>query len=216
MEDDIPICSIDSAKAASIFNHLSHIGVYADMNKFMSFTSLQYVYFIQDLVCNKIIEKYINNTKYNQVIRIYKNNYYTKSTKRKKIKNYILEIISDLTETNDDLLYTRALLIAEQINYDYNLESNQDNNYSNASSNNSSLQPPKPPPLPKSINLNSSYKNLMESLNKKIDSLMNNIEDITFDSKYQDSLSDNDSVENSLSDNHSISDDNNDENSSFE
>ncbi len=197
LEDDIPICSLDSAKIASIFNHLSHIGVYADMNKFLSFTSLQYVYFIQDLVSNKIIEKSINKTHYNQVIKIYKNTYYSNKSKLKKIRNFILEIISDLTNTRDDLLYTRALLIAEQINYDYNQEIDQNSTDDEYTENSNKKNIPIAPPMPKSLNI--SYRNIMNNLNKKIESLIENIEDISNFSNEpkhneDDSLSDNDSL----------------------
>ena len=120
----IPLNSNESAKIASLFNKLSSLFVYPDVRKFLNFTPKEYLYFIQDLRTNDLIDKYISNTHYSLLIDAQNNNNISKT------RRIVLDILLKILNVKDNNTYTRALIISEQIlntNNPSNSDSEDDN-----------------------------------------------------------------------------------------
>lgn len=104
----IPLNSNESAKIASVFNTLCNLYVYPDIRKFLKFTGQQYLYFIQDLRTNVLINRYIPCYLYDLIL-----NSYDISVER--TRRYVLDVLLKILSVKDNNRYTRALVISEQI-----------------------------------------------------------------------------------------------------
>ncbi len=104
----IPLNSSESAKIASVFNTLCNLYVYPDIRKFLKFTGRQYLYFIQDLRTNVLINKYIPSYLYDLILENYDKNV-------EKTRRFVLDSLLKILNVKDNNRYTRALVISEQI-----------------------------------------------------------------------------------------------------
>lgn len=104
----IPLNSNESAKIASVFNTLCNLYVYPDIRKFLKFTGQQYLYFIQDLRTNVLINRYIPCYLYDLILNSY-------DTSVERTRRYVLDVLLKILSVKDNNRYTRALVISEQI-----------------------------------------------------------------------------------------------------
>ncbi len=126
----IPLNSNESAKIASLFNKLTSLFVYPDIRKFLKFTGKQYLYFIQDLRTNDLVNSYIKSYHYELLVKIYNEDNISRT------RRIVLDILLDILNVNDNNSYTRALVVSEQIRNTVNSDDSDDSDDSDNSSNN--------------------------------------------------------------------------------
>ena len=133
------------------------------MKRFLEFRVIDYVYYIQDIRVNSIIEDCIHPIRYKKLIEVYRkfqyqNNLRSSYSYKKKLRliaqDISLTIIDNILDIDDDLRTTRALAIAEQINFkygqedDYNSGNDSDNNpydiFQTETMSDSEIPPPPP------------------------------------------------------------------------
>ena len=109
------------------------MGVYPNLESFLKFNITQYVYLIQDIKTNTLINLYISSFNYRRLIKLfrelkYNNQKITKEYYHKllnKVRIVVLEILDHLVN-NENYNYTWALIITEQINADYSMYNHSD------------------------------------------------------------------------------------------
>lgn len=126
----IPLNSNESAKIASLFNKLTSLFVYPDIRKFLKFTGKQYLYFIQDLRTNDLINRYIKQYQYDLLIKIYNEDNISRT------RRLVLDILLGILDIEDSNSYTRALIVSEQIRNTVNSDESDDSEDSDIPNNN--------------------------------------------------------------------------------
>ena len=126
----IPLNSNESAKIASLFNKLSSLFVYPDVRRFLKFTAKQYLYFIQDLRTNNLIDDHVSTIQYSLLVDAQNEGNLNRTRK------IVLDILLKILDVGDNNTYTRALIISEQIlNTNTTSDSDSDNDSDNDNDN---------------------------------------------------------------------------------
>ena len=129
----IPLNSNESAKIASVFNKLTSLYVYPDIRKFLNFTGKQYLYFIQDLRTNVLINKHIPTYQYDLLVDIHNENNIART------RRIVLDMLLKVLSIQDINTYTRALIVSEQIENTINSDSDDSDDSTDDSNNNNHL-----------------------------------------------------------------------------
>ena len=129
----IPLNSNESAKIASVFNKLTSLYVYPDIRKFLNFTGKQYLYFIQDLRTNVLINKHIPPYQYDLLVDIHNENNIART------RRVVLDILLKVLSIKDINTYTRALIVSEQIENTINSDSDDSDDSTDDSNNNNNI-----------------------------------------------------------------------------
>jgi len=119
--DYIPQSSILTTRMASLHYDLLKLNVYSDIDKFYKFDVIDYVYFLEDLTGNILLNEDIDDEDCDDIVEIYeKSQKHYHNKYKEKCLHILIDIINGILNTEHDR-ETKALAISELIdNYNFN------------------------------------------------------------------------------------------------
>lgn len=121
----IPIQSRITAELATTFNKMKFLNIYPNIDRLTDLNITFLFYYTQDLMTSPLLDTHIDRYYYNRILGIYNTSVrhsiteVTRKSYKEKIIIYLLKVINNILDIEDEFQSTRALAINEILQNNY-------------------------------------------------------------------------------------------------